>query len=260
LDFDSPYGYLVSGSADKSLMVWDLSKFEGIGSLEGHTGRVRCVQLDGYNVISGSGDQTAKLWNLSNLCQSTSKERESLDASPCIKTFVGHTGGVTCLQLDGPKLLTGSIDRTVRHWDVETGETLAILRSELGVEALENDVSRIIHGSREVDSPTSNMFSDAEIHAWDDSISIISPNKRQSSGIYNTSGYVGSLHFWEYALAAGFGDGSIRMFDLRNNECHRVLSGHIGAVTSCKFDNNLLISGSIDKTVKVSPHLCRFGT
>lgn len=44
-----------------------------------------------------------------------------------IKTFEGHTDGVTCLQFNRKYLMTGSYDNTVKIWKVETGECLRTL-------------------------------------------------------------------------------------------------------------------------------------
>lgn len=39
LDFDGPFGYLVTGSADKTVRVWDMgSQNRCISALTGHTG------------------------------------------------------------------------------------------------------------------------------------------------------------------------------------------------------------------------------
>jgi WD40 repeat protein len=46
-----------------------------------------------------------------------------------VREFGGHRGPVTCLALtpDGRRALSGSADRTLRWWDVETGQTLQTL-------------------------------------------------------------------------------------------------------------------------------------
>ena len=40
---ETPKSYLVTGSIDKTLKVWDLETFECITTLRGHTGKVKCV-------------------------------------------------------------------------------------------------------------------------------------------------------------------------------------------------------------------------
>lgn len=46
----------------------------------------------------------------------------------CLHEFKGHEGAVTCLAMAGGDklLLSGSIDKTMRSWDVRTSEPLMI--------------------------------------------------------------------------------------------------------------------------------------
>ena len=59
-------GRLVSGSYDKTLIVWeagDDGAFAAVQTLSGHTSYVRCVaQLDDRRLASGSEDNTLKVW------------------------------------------------------------------------------------------------------------------------------------------------------------------------------------------------------
>ncbi|KAJ3311842.1 Mitochondrial fission protein [Boothiomyces sp. JEL0838] len=247
LDFESPFGHLVTGSADKTLRVWDMSSHKCLGVLEGHTGWVRTVQMSGYTVMSGSGDHTVNMWDISGL--DTNPATQLVDAgdddyTPLVKTFSGHTGGISCLQFNDTTLLTGSIDKTICQWDIETGSTLAVLRSEVSVDTLDNPLDQALYAN-EVASPAILV---AEQTGWDD---FDKPVEKVQKKIYNIGGHVGGLHFWQHALAAGYGDGVIRLFDLRSGSCHRELKGHFGAVTTVNFDDNVIISGSMDKTIKL---------
>ena len=60
---------VISGSADKTVRVWDLATGNQVGApLLGHTNAVQVVataQLDGRPVvISGSADKTVRMWDL----------------------------------------------------------------------------------------------------------------------------------------------------------------------------------------------------
>lgn len=65
LDFSEPYGTLVSASQeDTQPRVWDLLSGEEIGRLRGHTGTVKCLQVEDHVCLTGSEDGTVRLWDL----------------------------------------------------------------------------------------------------------------------------------------------------------------------------------------------------
>ncbi|MCX6189036.1 MAG: caspase family protein [Bacteroidetes bacterium] len=81
----------------------------------GHSDRVRCVSVtpDAKFAVTGSGDNTIKLWNISN--------------GQLIRTFNGHHGLVYAVQIsnDGKSVYSCSWDdkRTIK-WDALTGKIL----------------------------------------------------------------------------------------------------------------------------------------
>ncbi|XP_052814372.1 uncharacterized protein LOC128241470 isoform X5 [Mya arenaria] len=60
--------YLVSGSADGTLKVWDMNTERPIHTLQGHTDEVWCTAISSDNeiAVSGSADGTIRLWRVKN--------------------------------------------------------------------------------------------------------------------------------------------------------------------------------------------------
>ena len=65
LDFSEPYGTLVSASQeDAQPRVWDLFSGTEIGRLRGHSGTVKCVQVEDHVCLTGGEDGNVRLWDL----------------------------------------------------------------------------------------------------------------------------------------------------------------------------------------------------
>jgi TIR domain/WD domain, G-beta repeat len=90
--------------------------------LAGHTGGVNAIAFspDGQRVLTGSDDNTAKLWDAAT--------------GKAVATFDGHTGALRSVAFspDGQRVLTGSDDNTAKLWDAATGAMLATLEGHAG--------------------------------------------------------------------------------------------------------------------------------
>src|SRR5437868_2730649 len=86
--------YLISGSSDKTLKIWDTKMYKCIKTLVGHTGSVYCVAVFSEHLVaSGSQDNTLKLWN-------TKTNDDAL-----IATLEGHTHDVYSVAFISEKLI-----------------------------------------------------------------------------------------------------------------------------------------------------------
>jgi WD40 repeat protein len=93
---------------------------------------------DGRRIVSGSLDQTVRVWDAESGAE--------------LRCFEGHVRDVTSVACspDGRRVLSGSLDQTARVWDTETGAELFCLRGhERGVLGLaySPDGGRIVTGS-----------------------------------------------------------------------------------------------------------------
>ena len=105
----SPCGkYILSGSNDNSIRLWDTESGIEIRRFEGHP-EVACFSPDGKMVLASGYENNAQLWEIEN--------------GKKIREFVGHLESLSsaCFSPDGRFILTGSRDNTVRLWDIESG-------------------------------------------------------------------------------------------------------------------------------------------
>lgn len=248
LDFDAPFGTMVTASLDDTLRVWDLNLGRCMGFLEGHTASVRCLQVDENVVATGSLDATIRIWDISRakyepfehnkhddddgLGFGNEHEDEIPPPPPdamedChLMTLEAHVDEVTALHLRGETLVSGSSDKTLRQWDLVKGrcvQTLDVLWA-----AAQASASMSMHGSSE--------------SQW-------KPTGRGADTNYD---FIGALQVFDAALACGTADGMVRLWDLRSGQVHRSLVGHTGAVTCLQFDDTHLVTGSADRSIRVS--------
>ncbi|KAG6119709.1 hypothetical protein E4U13_007400 [Claviceps humidiphila] len=169
----SAYGdTLVSGSYDSFVRVWKISTGESLHTLEGHTQKVYSVVLDHKRnrCISGSMDSLVKIWDLATgtclhtleghtllvgLLDLRDERLVSAAADSTLRvwdpengrwrnTLMAHTGAITCFQHDGKKVISGS-EKTVKMWDVKTGECVQNLLTDLtGVWQVKFDERRCV--------------------------------------------------------------------------------------------------------------------
>jgi WD40 repeat protein len=111
LAFSADKTRLVSGSADKTARVWDLSdpKYPELVKFEGHAAAVTAVAFspDAATVFSGSADNALRQWK-------TADGEE-------MRALAGHTGAVTSLTVAAATVISGSADATVRVWNIADG-------------------------------------------------------------------------------------------------------------------------------------------
>ncbi|EIN05916.1 WD40 repeat-like protein, partial [Punctularia strigosozonata HHB-11173 SS5] len=166
---------LVSGSKDHTIRTWDAQSQEVVaGPLSGHDDSVDCVAFspDSKRVVMGSRDGTIRVWDAESgqtivgplvghtsgvTSASFSPDGKYITGKALGESLRGHHVGVTSLSLspiDGKRLVSGSMDETLRIWDVETrkpvGEPLQGHTDEVNSVAYSSDGSRIVSGSDDV--------------------------------------------------------------------------------------------------------------
>ncbi|MCH8236611.1 MAG: WD40 repeat domain-containing protein, partial [Proteobacteria bacterium] len=140
----------LTASDDGTAILWDLETLKPISKLEGHGHKIMglAVAADGRRAATGSWDKTVRLWDLdqgketlvirhnspinSVVFTHGGKNVAAGDHAGKIRfwdaksgrlqgTLEGHKMGITQLSVsaDGRRLLSASIDKTLKLWDLE---------------------------------------------------------------------------------------------------------------------------------------------
>jgi hypothetical protein len=118
--------FMASGGQDRSVLIWDISSYTIKYNLTGHTSAVYCIKRLSPNLIA-SGNSLGLIieWNwltgeqIFNLSGHTKKlELNSLDL------------------YDEQTLISGSLDKTVKFWNISNGALIRSMNTNFNISAL----------------------------------------------------------------------------------------------------------------------------
>jgi len=199
--------------------------------LKGHGGSVFCIAVtpDGKTVVSGSQDQTLKVWDL--------------ETGQCRATFKGHTKQVPGVAItpDGKTVVSSSWDKTLKVWSLETANCMATL-DEVGGGTWGVAISR--DGRRFVCVAPEN-----EVGVWDLETKQLS-DKLEG----HTEGIRGVAVSDDGRIAVSSSmDDTLKVWDIETGQCRATFEGQTSRTDAVAFtpDGETVVSGSSDNTLKV---------
>jgi WD40 repeat protein/GTPase SAR1 family protein len=255
----------LSGAGNGTVRVWDVESGRCVRVLRGHAGNVLGVALshDGLRAISGSEDGMMCVWNTeTGRCERVLEghaddvwgvalgqaERRALSLHSKRlrrneRVAEEHRVAVLSVALsgDGRHALSGSLDNTMRMWDVETGRCERVLAGHtdsVWSVALSRDGRRGLSGS-----------DDRTVRVWD------VRTGRCEHVLEGHTGRVKSVALSRdgHLALSGADDKTVRVWDVETGHCERVLEGHTGSVygVALSGDGRRALSGAGDGTVRV---------
>ncbi|HEV3203087.1 MAG TPA: WD40 repeat domain-containing protein, partial [Gemmataceae bacterium] len=208
-----------------------LNSFPALRPFEGHTGHILAIAFApaGNQAISGSEDNTVRLWDLTG-------GRE-------IRCCEGHTGEVLAVAFstDGKRALSGSMDRTVRLWDLTSGRELRRFEGpteRISSVAFSPDGKRALSGS------------------WDQTLSLWNlETGKELMRLGGHAGYISTVAFspdGRQALSGSY-DRTVRLWDLTSGKPVRVFDGSDKEIYAVAFspDGKRILSGGNDNLVRL---------
>jgi WD40 repeat protein len=264
---------MLSGSDDKTLILWDVASGAQIRSFTGHTGKLLSVSLspDGRLAVSSADDKTVIVWDVatgqalrnltghldvvnevafgpdSKVVLTGSKDKTIMlwDATTgqALRTFTGHTQPVQSVMFnrDGTRLLSGSLDTSVRLWDVTSGAQIRVF---------EGHTRSVWDATFSPDEKTALSSSeDRTIILWD----LESGQQiRQFRGHTNDVWKVKYSPDGKTAISTSR-DTRIGLWNIATGDLLLFLYGHGGSVRDASFtaDGRNIASASIDTTLRL---------
>jgi WD40 repeat protein len=200
-------------------------------SLEGHTHWVLAVAVspDGRTIVSGSRDNTLKVWDAHD--------------GRLLRSLAGHTAWVNAVALspDGRTIVSGADDRTVKVWDAHDGRLLRSLEGHtdaVNAVALSADGRTIVSGA-----------DDRTVKVWD---------AHDGRLLRSLEGHTDrvlavALSADGRTIVSGSADRTVKVWDAHDGRLLRSLAGHTDMVLAVALsaDGRTIVSGSSDSTLKV---------
>ncbi|XWX01790.1 hypothetical protein V2A60_009819 [Cordyceps javanica] len=219
IQFDSRY--LVSGSRDRSMRVWDVQTGRlARAPLVGHHGSVLCLQFDADPeedlLVSGSSDSNVFIWKFSTgeLLQRITR---------------AHKESVLNVRFDKKILVTSSKDKTIKIFNRRP-----LRYGDLGYE------------------PVGSVATTVKPYGYEPDLAQELPIKPEFTMIGRLDGHsaaVNAIQVKGRTIVSVSGDRQIKVWDWPDQVCKKTIPAHEKGIACVEFDDRRIVSGSSDYEV-----------
>jgi F-box and WD-40 domain protein 1/11 len=228
--------WLVSGSRDKTLRVWDLETRRLRGRpLVGHSQSVLCLQFDPSEgediIISGSSDSSVIVWKFST----GQKLHEIVSA---------HDESVLNLRFDKRFLVTCSKDKKIKVWNRHqlAPNSPDFPRVKAGTEGVRAPTHIIDLGNMEPSMLEAGLANGTlkPIRAWSHLLTFVGHGAA-----------VNAIQILGDQIVSASGDRLIKVWNVLSGKMVKSIPGHLKGIACVQFDDKRVVSGSSDNTVRI---------
>jgi len=193
---DESRGFVLSGSYDTTIRFWDIRSGRCQKIFLGHKSSVITLSLTKKYLATGSTDKTCKVWNLKT--------------GKCVRTFK-HRFIIHSVSISENLLLTGCASGKVRVWDFKKAKLIKSLEGHLGpITCTKLDEYHIATGSK-----------DCYAMLWS-----AKGNYNRCLQAFRHFKDVSCLAMMFCRIVTGSLDGKIRVWNLLNGDCLRIIRGN----------------------------------
>ncbi len=210
--------YVVSGSYDGSVLLWDAQTMTPIHTFLGLAG---AISSDNKYLLLGGLEAQLR----------------DLQIGTGLRLYAGHTAdvGAVAFSVDGQFVATGSNDGAVRVWNTQSAQQIQQLNGH------QKAIRRLAF------SPDGKYLlstdSGGTLNLWD---------VQAGKSLASNTGYLAAV-FSPDGQSVALGGGSLRVIKVIGNAQPVVFTGHTGDISDIAFspDGKTIVSGSADKTVRL---------
>ncbi|ETO35373.1 hypothetical protein RFI_01690, partial [Reticulomyxa filosa] len=187
IEFSSFNGgrYLCSGSRDNTIRLWDVETSKSLHVFNGHEDGIWCVDISPLQ-SNNKNDNNNKMNN------------------------IGIIGG------NGYTICSGSRDKTIRIWDIETTKQFNVFNEHTGY------VNSVKYGSNELLNTILSGSDDGSVRLWDirsdQQIQVFNGHKNCMSAVEYSPFVINDSIGNSNVICSGSDDNTIRFWDIRSNK------------------------------------------
>jgi len=227
MSIDPSNEWFVTGSADRTIKIWDLASGVLKLTLTGHINTVRGLAVSPRHpyLFSAGEDKKVLCWDL--------------EYNKVIRHYHGHLSGVYCLDMHPTLdvLVSGGRDSTARVWDMRTKQNIFVLSGH------NNTVGSVVCQASEPQIVTGSQ--DSTIRFWDLAkgacSTVLTHHKKSVRAL--------AVHPSEYAMLSGSPD-NIKKWKFPEGKFLHNFSGHNSIVNTLAINkDNVVFSGADNGTM-----------
>ena len=224
----------LTGHASGDIVLWDWQRAEKLASFKRNDSEIWSVTFAGRadRFAASSNDAKLTLWDTTT----PSGPVQVIDAHEDGAQSVAYTTSEK-----GPRLASGSADKTIKLWNLDTLDSIRTYRGH------RQPISALAF------SPDGKLLSSASV---DGNIRVWSTGSgRLLRRLYGHRGRVDSMSFGPdgKTLASSGSDGQLRVWDVQRGRTVRTITGHAGAVNAVSFapDGRQIASAGQDGVIRI---------